>query len=591
MDPNAIDSADERTPLIRSPPSRRTTVGSGPPSRLTSESGRPDQISRLQSERFRSTSERSERSRTTSDIGNRERTRTVSDIGPRERTFSASDVEVELDGCAGSYFCHPQKFGHRFLALALMCLLGFGSYYCMDGPGALQKQMKQAMDINTAQFANLYAWYNWPNAVLPIIGGFLMDRVMGIRLGTVVFSIFILLGQGVFSLGGFLNTFWVMEIGRFIFGIGGESLAVAQNTYAVSWFKGKELNMVFGFQLSIARVGATVNFLVMGPLYDMIHDPTVTRDYTAIGLALLIGGSSCVMSFICSLLLGWMDKRREKLLRLDMLDTGEVIKITDVKTFPLSFWFLSLACLAYYSAIFPFISLGQEFFIDTFNYTSKEASNIIALPYLVSAPASPVLGLLIDKTGRNVSWCFLSVIVSAGCHALLAFKIFSPYIAIVILGVAYSLLASALWPIAALVIPEHQLGTAYGLMQAIQNLGLGLITLAAGIIVDEHGYFWLEIFFLFWLFVATMSIICVWICDCAGNGYLNMSIGRREKYDEAAAEEALARARAARQQHALLQPRTNFSLRNRYLSRIGATLPGHLGHSKLIVPNHDHRFM
>ena len=55
-----------------------------------------------------------ERSRTTSDIGNRERTRTVSDIGPRERTFSASDVEVELDGCAGSYFCHPQKFGHRY---------------------------------------------------------------------------------------------------------------------------------------------------------------------------------------------------------------------------------------------------------------------------------------------------------------------------------------------------------------------------------------------------------------------------------------------------------------------------------------------
>jgi len=36
--------------------------------------------------------------------------------------------------------------------------------------------------------------------------------------------------------------------------IGGESLAVAQNTYAVSWFKGKELNMVFGLQLSLARI-------------------------------------------------------------------------------------------------------------------------------------------------------------------------------------------------------------------------------------------------------------------------------------------------------------------------------------------------
>ena len=36
--------------------------------------------------------------------------------------------------------------------------------------------------------------------------------------------------------------------------IGGESLAVAQNTYAVKWFQGRELNMVFGLQLSFSRV-------------------------------------------------------------------------------------------------------------------------------------------------------------------------------------------------------------------------------------------------------------------------------------------------------------------------------------------------
>lgn len=39
--------------------------------------------------------------------------------------------------------------------------------------------------------------------------------------------------------------------------VGGESLAVAQNTYAVNWFKGKELNLVFGLQLSMARLVRT----------------------------------------------------------------------------------------------------------------------------------------------------------------------------------------------------------------------------------------------------------------------------------------------------------------------------------------------
>jgi MFS family permease len=56
-------------------------------------------------------------------------------------------------------------------------------------------------------------------------------------------------GQVIFAGGGLLGSFTIMQIGRFVFGIGGESLAVAQNTYAVNWFKGKELNMVFGFQV------------------------------------------------------------------------------------------------------------------------------------------------------------------------------------------------------------------------------------------------------------------------------------------------------------------------------------------------------
>ena len=40
--------------------------------------------------------------------------------------------------------------------------------------------------------------------------------------------------------------------------LGGENLAVAQNTYAVTWFKEKELNMVFGLQLSFSRVVSVI---------------------------------------------------------------------------------------------------------------------------------------------------------------------------------------------------------------------------------------------------------------------------------------------------------------------------------------------
>ena len=208
-----------------------------------------------------------------------------------------------------------------------------------------QKEIKDAMGISTYQFSQLYAWYSWPNVILPIVGGYLMDSVFGIRLGTIIFAAFIIFGkkkfscepkkkvdvvycyfiagQIVFATGGIIDSFPLMQIGRFIFGIGGESLAVAQNTYAVSWFKGKELNMVFGFQLSVARVGSTVNFSLMAPLYKYISQ--WYQNHTAVGLTLMIAGLTCVMSFLCAVILGYMDKRANRILRKDLTETGEVV--------------------------------------------------------------------------------------------------------------------------------------------------------------------------------------------------------------------------------------------------------------------------
>ena len=196
--------------------------------------------------------------------------------------------------------------------------------------------------------------------------------------------------------------------------------------------------MVFGFQLSVARVGSTVNFVLMEPLFNLIDQMTEGPGYTIVGWSLLISGLTCVMSFLCSLILAWMDRRRNRLLAIQEIgESGEVVKLSDIKDFPMSFWFLTLACLAYYGAIFPFVSLAQDFFKTRFSFTSQEANSIIGLIYLISAPVSPLLGLLLDKVGKNATWCFLAILASMGCHCLLAFTQVSPYIGMIVMGVAY----------------------------------------------------------------------------------------------------------------------------------------------------------
>lgn len=103
----------------------------------------------------------------------------------------------------------------KIVALFFMCAMGFGAYFAYDSPAALQSQITQDMQIDTAKFAQLYAMYSWPNVVLCFVGGFAIDRVFGIRIGAILFAAIVLIGQLIFAAGAFCNKFWVMDVGRF----------------------------------------------------------------------------------------------------------------------------------------------------------------------------------------------------------------------------------------------------------------------------------------------------------------------------------------------------------------------------------------
>lgn len=495
-----------------------------------------------------------------------------------DRTLDRSDDEIALQG-----FCSPKKLPFRFLGLALMCLTGFGSYFCYDNPGALQDNFKSDLNMSTSRFVLLYSIYSWPNVVLCFIGGFLLDSVFGIRLGTVIYMGLTLIGQIIFAMGAMVNQFPVMMLGRFIFGIGAESLAVAQNSYAVLWFKGKELNMVFGLQLSFARVGSTVNFLVMEPIYNYVAQ--YYKGPECIGIVLFLATLTCVGSMICTCILGFMDKRAERLLRRGEGQETEVVSLTDVKDFKLIFWLVAFICIAYYVAIFPFIALGKVFFERKYAYEPSNANTVNSLVYSISAIASPILGYVVDRTGKNVSWVFISILSTIVAHGLLAFTYVNPYICMIIMGLSYSMLASSLWPLIALVTPEYQLGTAYGIAQAVQNLGLAVVSILAGMIVDHGGYFMLEMFFLGWLWISLITTVAIWLLDAAtGDSYLNMTPSQREKHDALRrSPESLEREKLLSPESTsdlstddLLQPQSDISIRNRYLARIGGMIPPHV---------------
>eukprot|EP00043_Microstomoeca_roanoka_P016512 m.169229 g.169229 ORF g.169229 m.169229 type:complete len:357 (-) comp16473_c0_seq15:198-1268(-) len=307
--------------------------------------------------------------------------------------------------------------------------------------------------------------------------------------------------------------------------LGGESLAVAQNTYAVSWFKGKELNMVFGLQLCISRLGSTLNMNIMKRIYDSFGE----TGHRVLGSTLWIGALVCVFSFSSALTAAWMDKRAARILNRHVGKTGDVIRVKDVLSFPVAFWFACLTCVSFYVALYPFIGLAVGFYQKKWRIPQTEAAAINSLVDVISAAASPVFGFLVDKFGRNLQWCMFGVLVTLISHMLLAFTFINPYIPVVIMGTSYSLVACAIWPMAVYLLPESQLGTAFGFMQALQNLGLAVVSMGAGMIVDRTGFLWLEAFFCACLCVSLLSSGLVYCLDVQQGGNLTLSQKQREQ--------------------------------------------------------------
>ena len=145
--------------------------------------------------------------------------------------------------------------------------------------------------------------------------------------------------------------------------------------------------------------------------------------------------------------------------------------------------------------VFPFVSIAKPYFESVFGLSGSQASLLNSIIYFMSAPLSPCFGLLIDSVGLNATFIVIANCLLLTGHLLLGLITeLTPWVGVIIIGIAYSMLASSLWPLVSLLVEKHQLGTAYGFMQSWQNLGLAVISIAVGSIA-EKGWLQIEIFF------------------------------------------------------------------------------------------------
>jgi MFS family permease len=381
---------------------------------------------------------------------------------------------------------------YRWIVLFFIMWLTFGSYWVFDTPGALFKQLQTWFGgpnkYTSADNLNLYSVYSYPNTVLCFFGGFIIDRITGLRMGALLFCGFILAGELMFAIGIQVQQYYVCLVGRFIFGLGGESLTVAQNNFTARWFDGPQLAMAFGLVLSFARIGSSVNFAATPFLAEV-----------SVPFAVWFGAGTCFISFFACIMLSLLDKAGEhRAVNKEEPKEKEtfvqiLLSLLQVFKFPISTWFIYFICVFFYVGVLTFYTVASDIMQKTgAKYSENIATLFISIPNFVSIIASPLFGFMIDKMGKALYWmlwaCFMLVVAHMGFlgNANEWFEI-HPIVIMLWLGVGYSMFAASIWPLLPFIIASKHLGTAYGAMTAIQNAGLAVLPQIIGALQGASG--------------------------------------------------------------------------------------------------------
>jgi predicted MFS family arabinose efflux permease len=387
----------------------------------------------------------------------------------------------------------------RWTAMVVVSLSMFGAYYFNYALSPVKPILESALGWTSSDFGvytSAYAWFNVYFLML-IFSGIILDR-LGIKVTGLGATVLMVLGTGVnywaitapfpagahvtLPLVGSIKTEVLLSsIGFAIFGVGSEATGITVSKAIVKWFKGKEMALAMGLQMSIARLGTALALAISLPL--ALH--FTYRAPVAFAFILMLLG---VIAFITYVVL---DTKLDKSEAHIEVEEEEPFRLKDIVLIisNKAFWYIAILCVLFYGAVFPFLFYATDFIINKYHVSPSLAGLIPSLLPFGTIFLTPFFGGIYDKKGKGATIMIIGSVMLILVHGFLSIPTLDNWIfaaiMVVILGIAFSLVPSAMWPSVPKIIPEKQLGTAYAVIFFIQNIGLMLIPLLLGVVLNS----------------------------------------------------------------------------------------------------------
>lgn len=388
----------------------------------------------------------------------------------------------------------------RWTALGVVAFTMLCGYYLTDVMAPLKTMLEQQLSWSSSEYGTFTGAYGWFNVflIMLILGGIILDK-MGVRFTGKMATLLMVAGTAIKywavstnmldgqMLFGMKTQVLVASLGFATFGVGVETAGITVSKIIVKWFKGKELALAMGLEMATARLGTMLALQTSAPIAKAMGHVSMP-----ILMALILLCIGMIAFFIyCG-----MDKKLDaSIAEADkdvVQEPEESFRLSDIWFIIKNkgWWYIAILCVLFYSAVFPFLKYASDLMVNKFGVDPATAGIIPSLLPLGTMVLTPFFGNLYDRKGKGATIMIIGAVLLIFVHAMFSVPFLNkPYqavILIIILGIGFSLVPSAMWPSVPKIIPMKQLGTAYALIFWVQNWGLMGVPMLIGWVLDKY---------------------------------------------------------------------------------------------------------
>lgn len=390
----------------------------------------------------------------------------------------------------------------RWTALLIVSFTMMCGYFITDVMAPLEDLLTKSpaeggLGWTSDEYGFFSGAYGYINVFLLMLffGGIILDKC-GVRFTGTMSSSLMFVGAllkwyaldntfGDAQIFGYPVQVALAALGFAIFGMGAEITGITVTKIIAKWFTGHELALAMGLQVAMARIGTAVALACSLPIANKMG---------AVSAPVLLGAALLCVGVVSFLVYCVMDKKLDaSVAAAEEQETEEGFHFSDLKVIFTNkgFWLIAILCVLFYSGVFPFLKFATKLMIYKYGVEPELAGLIPAMLPFGTILLTPVFGSLYDRLGKGATLMIIGSLMLTLVHVLFALPILNEWwfaIAImVILGIAFSLVPSAMWPAVPKIIPMKQLGSAYAIIFYIQNIGLSMVPVLIGSVIQNYA--------------------------------------------------------------------------------------------------------